>query len=89
MRRVGEIVLICVVFAILITTMSGFVNVTPKGILGATWHGWPFAWRYVIVYPGSPENYDFKNFTFDVLVWLVPILAFGVFLSTQFLQKRK
>lgn len=83
------IALMCLGFAIVITILSGFVVVTPPGILGASWHGWPFAWRYVIVYPGSPENYDFKNFAFDSIVWFVPILAFGGLLSTRFSQRRK
>jgi len=89
MRRIGMIVSICLGFAIVITILSGFVDVTPQGILGATWHGWPFAWRYVIVYPGSPENYDLKNFTFDIVTWFVPILAIGGLLSTRFSRKRK
>lgn len=83
------IVSICAGLAIVITILSGFVVVTPPGILGASWHGWPFAWRYVIVYPESPENYDFKNFAFDSIVWFVPILAFGGLLSTRFSQRRK
>ncbi len=83
------IVSICAGLAIVITILSGFVDVTPQGILGASWHGWPFAWRYVIVYPGSPENYDFKNFTFDVVMWFIPILAIGGLLSTRFSRKRK
>jgi hypothetical protein len=81
MRRGGKIVLISICFAIVIAALSGFVDITPQGIVGATWHGWPFAWRYVIVYPGSPENYDFKNFLFDFIVWFIPILAIMGLLS--------
>jgi hypothetical protein len=89
MSRIGGIVLICMGFAVVISILSGFVDATPQGIIGATWYGWPFAWRYVIVYPGSPENYDFKNFAFDVVIWFVPISAIGGLLSTRFSRKRK
>lgn len=81
MRRGRKVILLCIVLAIAITILSGLVNVTPQGILGAAWHGWPLAWRYVIVYPGSPESYDFNNFAIDVLVWFVPILAVAGILS--------
>jgi len=89
MRRGRKIILFCIVIAIAITVVSGFVNVTPEGILGATWHGWPFAWRYVIVYPGSPESYDFNSFAIDVLVWFVLILAVVGILSAISSRKPK
>jgi hypothetical protein len=81
MKRGSKIVLVSLGFAIVISALFGFVNVTPSGLVGATWHGWPFAWRYVIVYPGSPENYDFKNFLLDVIVWFIVILVIGGLLS--------
>ena len=75
MRQGGMIVLFSIGCAIAVTALLGFVNVTPQGLVGATWYGWPFAWRYVIVYPGSPTNYDFRNFLIDAIVWNVLILA--------------
>jgi hypothetical protein len=88
MKRIGKLVLTCIGIAIVIAILSGLVNVTPP-IVGATWYGWPFAWRYVIVYPGSPENYNFMNLALDALLWFVPVLAVGALISTRFSQKGK
>ncbi len=81
MRRGLKIVLFATGFATILTVLLGFVDVTPQGIVGAIWHGWPFAWRYVIVYPSSPENYDIKNFVSDVIVWFILITAICGLLS--------
>ena len=64
---------------VLITLISGLIDVTPTGIMGATWHGWPLAWFYVIVYPGSPWSIDWRNFCVDLIVW--SIVSFAGFYS--------
>jgi hypothetical protein len=60
---------------VLITLISGLTDVTPSGIVGATWHGSPLAWFYVIVYPGSPWSIDWANFGGDLIVWCIVPLA--------------
>jgi hypothetical protein len=61
--------------ALMITLISGVVDTTPPGILGATWNGWPLAWFYVIVYPGSPWSIDWVNFAGDVMLWFAVVFA--------------
>ena len=57
------------------TLISGVLNTTPNRILGASWHGWPLAWLYVIVYPGSPWSIDIANFILDIVFWSVVWVA--------------
>jgi hypothetical protein len=75
-------------FGVLITVISGFLDVTPPGILGARWHGWPLAWLYVIVYPGSPWSVDWLNFGGDIILWSVVSFA-GLFALLHFLRYKK
>jgi len=60
---------------LLIALISGLIDVTPPGLLGATWHGWPLAWFYVIVYPGSPWSINWVNFAGDFIVWSIVSIA--------------
>ena len=71
----------------LITLFSGLIDSTPAGILGATWHGWPLAWFYVIVYPGSPWSIDWVNFGGDITFWFAA--AFVLLCSLQAVRLRK
>ncbi len=66
---------------IVIALFSSAINTTP-GVLGATWYGWPQAWKYVIVYPGSPTTYDFVALGADILFWFVIALIVLAFYKT-------
>jgi hypothetical protein len=70
-----------------ITLISGLVDTTPSGILGATWHGWPLVWSYVIVYPGSPWSVNWVNFAGDILLWSV--VSFVVIWSLLILRHKQ
>jgi len=74
-------------FGALITVISRLIDVTPPGILGARWYGWPLAWLYVIVYPGSPWSVDWLNFGGDMIVWC--IASFAGLLSLLYLRHEK
>jgi len=65
------------VAGVVMTLISGLVDVTPLGILGTTWHGWPFAWFYVIIYPGSPWSIDWTSLCMDLIVW--SMVTFAIF----------
>jgi len=56
---------------VLITAISGLIDVTPPGIMGASGHGWPLVWLYVIVYPGSPWSIDWVNLGGDLILWSI------------------
>jgi hypothetical protein len=67
--------LIAAACGLVIALLTGLVNSTPRGILGASWYGWPLAWLYVIVYPGSPRRIDWLNLAADSVLWVILSLA--------------
>ena len=75
------IIPISVVAGLTITLVTGLLNVTPMQMVGATWHGWPLAWFYVIVYPGSPTSVDWPNLIGDIIVWSVIVLIVALVIS--------
>jgi hypothetical protein len=64
----------------LLTLATGLLNTTPPHLLGATWYGWPLAWLYVIVYPGSPWSVNWLNFAADLTFWFILALVVTVLL---------
>lgn len=69
------------VTGLVITLITGLVDVTPLKLVGATWHGWPLAWFYVIVYPGSPTSVNWLNFIGDIIAWFVIVLIAALVIS--------
>jgi hypothetical protein len=69
------------VTGLVITLITGLVDVTPMNLVGATWHGWPLAWFYVIVYPGSPISINWLNLLGDIIVWFVIVLMAALVIS--------
>ena len=74
-------VLLSVVAGLVITLITGLIDVTPMGLVGATWHGWPLPWFYVIAYPGSPISVNWLNLIGDIIVWFVIALAVVLVIS--------
>ncbi|MDE1856712.1 MAG: hypothetical protein KGH98_01355 [Candidatus Micrarchaeota archaeon] len=37
-------ILVAIVVGVAITLLSGVFNITPPGLVGATWYGYPFSW---------------------------------------------
>lgn len=74
-------VLVSAVAALMITLITGLIDVTPMNLVGARWHGWPFAWFYVIVYPGSPISFNWFNFVADLTIWFVIALIVVLIVS--------
>jgi hypothetical protein len=75
-------VLVSVITALAISLITGLLDVTPPGLVGARWHGWPLAWFYVIVYPGSPISFNWLNLFGDIIVWFVIAFAVALLIST-------
>jgi len=48
---------------------DGGLRVLMGPYVGASNFGLPIVWRTVIVYPGSPVNYDFMGLVADVVFW--------------------
>lgn len=76
---------LAVVISAVVTLGTFTIDTTPNLLVGATWHGWPFAWLYVIVYPGSPWSINWMNFAGDLILWFA--LSFAVLVSLLVLRK--
>jgi len=76
----ARLVAVPFVAGLLMTLATGLLNTTPPHILGASWYGWPLAWQYVIVYPGSPWSINWLNFAADFALWFAVALAVTVLL---------
>jgi hypothetical protein len=89
--------IVAVVVGIVITAVTGwipgFLLFTRDGLrllmgpyVGASNFGLPVVWRTVIVYPGSPVNYDFTGLVADVVFWVA--VAWVVLFSVMKVQKK-
>jgi large-conductance mechanosensitive channel len=67
--------------AFVITLITGSIDVTPINLVGAKWHGWPLAWFYVIVHPGSPISLNWFNLVADLIIWFVIALIVVLMVS--------
>lgn len=74
------------IVGLVITLVTGFINTTPSGLLGATWYGWPFAWKIVPVVPNPQASYKAAQFIGDFIVWFV--VAFVIMVVVQKLRKK-
>ena len=54
-----------------IAVLTGLVNVTPSGLVGAVWYGFPRAWlhRLVIAPQYYPWNVDGLSLALDIAFW--------------------
>jgi len=65
--------IIALVGGIIITMLTALVNMTPAGLMGATWYGLPLPWYIVIVYPGSPTRIRPLRLIADIVVWAIVV----------------
>jgi hypothetical protein len=84
-QKLPMIIGLAVLASTIVTLLTSLINATPPFLLGATWHGWPFAWLYVIVYPGSPWSINWMNFGADLTLWFA--LSFMLLASLLALAK--
>jgi len=64
---------IALVVGIVITLLTALINMTPPGLMGATWYGLPLPWYIVIVYPGSPTRIRPLRLVADIVVWTIVV----------------
>ena len=62
-------VLSCLIGGIIITFITGLINITPPMWMGSAWYGFPLPWRYVIVVDPPMETYNLIFFILDTLFW--------------------
>jgi hypothetical protein len=57
--------------AILISYATLWVDSTPRGLIGATWYGYPVAWAFrgILAPIYNPWSYDYFAFAEDVFFW--------------------
>jgi hypothetical protein len=73
-----KMILVAIVVGLVITFITGWIDTTPSDLVGASWYGWPFAWKTVPVVVNPVASYDIVNFVADFVLWFV--VAFVVML---------
>jgi hypothetical protein len=60
--------------------LTGLVDVTPRGLVGATWYGYPLTWlrRLIIAPQYYPWRVDWLNLVLDVAFWVAVALVVEV-----------
>ncbi|MGD2248709.1 MAG: hypothetical protein PVF58_09905 [Candidatus Methanofastidiosia archaeon] len=66
-----KIIVAAVIMGLVITVITGFINTTPPGWLGAIWYGWPLVWKTVPVVPNPEPHYRIAHFVGDFVFWSV------------------
>ena len=75
--RKSAIVVSSVIIAIVLTLITGLVNTTPKGLVGAVWYGYPATWiRKLVIAPQYyPWRMDYTGMAIDLVVWFAVAAA--------------
>ena len=73
MNKQLKLGVIALVVGIVITLLTALINMTPPGLMGATWYGLPLPWYIVIVYPGSPTRIRPLRLVADIVVWTIVV----------------
>lgn len=62
-----------VIGGVIIALLTGVVNSTPGGLVGATWYGWPESWliRMVVAPQYNPWKVQWVGLVVDAIVWIV------------------
>lgn len=78
--RTAPVIIIPVAVGLGASLLTGLLDVTPSGLLGATWYGWPLVWlRKLVLAPQyNPWKVDWGSLVGDVAFWS---LVAGVVLS--------
>jgi len=71
--KTSRILLLALGLGVLVTALTGLVNNTPAGLLGAVHYGYPLPWLYQVVYPGAPMQVDPMILVMDIVMWSVII----------------
>ena len=72
----SELFTVAVDAGVLMTFITGLVPVTPSGLVGARWFGFPMAWLYrLIIAPQYfPFTLNWAGLITDFIVWFIVAL---------------
>ena len=64
-----------VVGGAVVTGITGLVNATPGGLVGAAWYGWPTTWLYrlVIAPQYNPWRVHPVSLAIDLVFWIIVV----------------
>lgn len=69
--KIGKTIGISVIAAIVVTLITGIINVTPGGLVGAVWYGFPLNWiNKLITYP-TAWAVQWAGLVVDLVVWFI------------------
>ena len=79
-----------VIGGVVIALLTGLVNSTPGGLVGATWYGWPENWliRMVVAPQYNPWKVNWVGLVVDAIVWIV-IVAIVMLVASHFMGAKK
>lgn len=80
MNRSVLTVVVSVAVGAAVALLTGLVDVTPAGLLGATWYGYPLPWLYrLVVGPQyNPWSVDWLKLILDVVSWSLTAMVISV-----------
>lgn len=70
-----KIAIVALIVGLVITLITGLVKTTPQDLVGATWYGWPLAWRIVPVVLQPQASYKIGEFIGDVIIWFIVVFV--------------
>ncbi len=80
---------VCAALGVAAALLTGLVDVTPDGLLGARWYGLPFTWirRLIIAPQYYPWRVDWAGLAGDLVFWVAVALVAGL-LAVQLRRRR-
>ena len=76
-----KIIIVALIVGFVITLITGLIRTTPQDLVGATWYGWPLAWRIVPVVLQPQTSYNIGEFIADVIIWFIVVFVILVLLT--------
>jgi hypothetical protein len=65
--------ILALALGVLVTGLTGLINNSPAGVVGAVHYGYPLPWPYQVVYPGAPTQVDTVILVVSIVIWSVII----------------
>ena len=81
MKNLISLLVVIVAGGLVLALYSSQITVTPAGLVGATWYGWPSAYMYNLVTYPPVTNYNYINLVEDVVAWSVIAMIFAAIIK--------